>query len=222
MVPTWARQNISVSGNGRYTAEEITAACGVVEGDNLILLDKYQVAQRIYDAFPYITEVRISRSFPDGLNIEITETHAALAIETAGTWWLVSENGKVLENVEDDRTQGYLLLLGMFAPEIAAGKPLELSPDGTITAERVLELVRGLRSRDMLEKTACIDASDEKTLVLGYEDGRFEVLLGYDADFSLKLDHMKQIVDGLEPNETGIIRLTMADANEGLFIPYGR
>ena len=36
-----------VTGNSRYTQEEVLAAAGVEKGDNLFTLNKYQIADRI-------------------------------------------------------------------------------------------------------------------------------------------------------------------------------
>lgn len=214
-------ENITVSGNSRYTADEIIAVCGVEQGDNLILLDKYQIARELYTQLPYITDVRVNRTFPDGLLVVVTETHAALAIESAGAWWLVSENGKIVDVTDIDGAQGYLLLRGMTAQNAAVCNTLELSEEDHITAHRLKELVAALNARGMLEKVSSIDASNREMLVIAY-DGRFDVEIGYHADFDFKLDCLKAVVDELEPNETGIIRMTMEDENEVRLIPYSR
>ena len=212
-------EKITVSGNARYTADEIIAASGVLQGDNLILLDKYEIAREIYTKLPYITDVRINRALPDGLTVEITETKAALAIESGGAWWLVSASGKLLDTTEETGAQGYLLLRGMEPVEPALGK--QLQTQGRLPVERLTELITRLSERGMLEKTTRIDASDEEKLVLHY-DGRFEVELPYDADFAFKLDCLRAAVNELEPNETGIIRMTMKDEYEVRLIPFDR
>lgn len=74
-------ENIEVTGAGRYRAEEIIAASGVETGDNLILLDRYRIAQRIYTSLPYITDVRPKQKFPNTLQIEVTETRALAAVQ---------------------------------------------------------------------------------------------------------------------------------------------
>ena len=77
-------ETIEVTGANRYQAEEIIAASGVEIGDNLILLDRWRVSQRIYTSLPYITDVRPKQKFPNTLDIEVTETRAAAAIQGAG------------------------------------------------------------------------------------------------------------------------------------------
>ncbi|MBR3704285.1 MAG: FtsQ-type POTRA domain-containing protein [Oscillospiraceae bacterium] len=212
-------EQVSVSGNSRYSAEEIIAVCGVEQGDNLVLLDKYAIAQRLYTQLPYITDVRINRSFPDGLTVEVTETHAALAIESGGAWWLVSEDGKIVDATDTQGAENYLILRGMNAQETAIGAQLAFAAEDHMSAQRLKELVAALSEREMLEKTQSIDAGDREILIIRY-DGRFDVELYYNADFDFKLDCLRAAVDELEPNETGIIRMTMKDENEVRFIPY--
>ena len=209
-------EQVEVSGNSRYTVEEITAVCGVEPGDNLILLNKYQIAQQLYTQLPYITNVRVNRKLPDQLLVEVTETKVALTIEGGGAWWLLSESGKVLDVAEGD-AEGYLLLRGVAPEGIAVGEQLRLAA-GNLSAERLLELVAALSERNMLEKTDWVDASDGEILRIGY-DGRFEVELFYNADFDFKVNCLRSVVEELEPNETGTIRMTMEDENEVRFIP---
>ena len=63
-------EEITVEGEGRYTADEIIAASGVEQGDDLFLIDRAGTAQKIYTALPYVESVSIHRSLPDGLVIQ--------------------------------------------------------------------------------------------------------------------------------------------------------
>ena len=64
-------RSIEVSGNDRYTRQEIIDAAGVNEGDNMFLMNKYSVDQDIRAALPYIEELRINRRLPERGNIGI-------------------------------------------------------------------------------------------------------------------------------------------------------
>ena len=114
-------EHITVTGASRYGAEEIIAASGVETGDNLILLDRYRVAQRIYTSLPYITDVRPKQEFPNTLNIEVTETRAMAAIQGSGAYWLLSGDGKILEAVDEPAAADYLQIIGVQAAEPAEG-----------------------------------------------------------------------------------------------------
>ena len=65
-------RTIDVSGNERYSRQEIIDAAEVKEGDNLFLMNKYNAAERIRKALPYIETVQFRRTLPDGLAIIVT------------------------------------------------------------------------------------------------------------------------------------------------------
>ena len=206
-------ETIVVTGAGRYTAEEIIAASGVETGDNLVLLDRYRVSQRIYTALPYITDVRPRQEFPSTLNIEVTETRIAAAIQGAGGHWLLNAGGKLLEAVDAAMAADYPQITGVQALEPAVSDPLALPEDSPITAPRLLELLSVLDERGALTRTGSVDCSDPRILRLQY-DGRFQVEMYYDADFPFKVSCLLSAVEKLEPNETGILRMTFCDDYE--------
>ncbi len=211
-------ENIAVTGAGRYSAEEIIAASGVEVGDNLILLDRYRVAQRIYTSLPYITDVRPKQKFPNTLNIEVTETKTAAAIQGAGGYWLISTKGKFLEAADASAASGYLQINGVPAVEPAVSAVLELPEESPITASRLLELLTALDEHGVLNRADSVDCSDPMTLVLQY-DGRFRVEMFYDADFDFKINCLLSALEKLEPNERGTLRMNMQDDYEVRLIP---
>lgn len=82
-------------------------ASGVEDGDNLFLLNKYQVIRNIAEALPYIeieTPV-FSGSCPDTLLIQVQECGDPLAWTQDGTVWLMSPAGKIVE--QTDTAAGY-------------------------------------------------------------------------------------------------------------------
>lgn len=212
---------VEVIGATRYTPEEVIATSQVQEGDNLILLDKYHIAQRIYTELPYISEVSFDRKFPDRLEIYVHETTTAFALPGAGTWWLVSLDGKLLEPVAEDVGKSYMQLIGFGAVDPVVSAPLVLPEESPISAERLVELLTILAKRGMLEKTDSIDLSDPDHMILNY-DKRFRVELYYDADYAFKMDCLAAAVETLQPNETGTIRMTMQDDSEVRLIPFSK
>ena len=211
-------EEVVVSGNDRYSAEEIIEVSGVEQGDNLILMDKYRMAEKLYTKLPYITEVRINRKLPDVLMIEVVETRAVAVIKGGSSNWLMDSHGKLLEVIGSAAVKNYLSLEGLTAVDPAISGTLTLGEESPISADRLLELMAELEKRGMLEKTSVLNAADPEYMVLTYDD-RFRVEMFYDADFAFKLNCLQAAVAQLEPNETGIIRMTLKDDNEVRFIP---
>ena len=74
-------ESVEVTGNSRYSAQEIQDACGVSLGDNLYLLSKPDMVQRLHQQLPYIDEVRITRRLPNTLCVQVTEFSTVYAVE---------------------------------------------------------------------------------------------------------------------------------------------
>lgn len=211
-------ETIQVTGVSRYQAADIIAASGVEPGDNLVLLDRYRVSQRIYTALPYITDVQPRPKFPSTLEIEVTETRAAASIQGAGGWWLLSAGGKLLEAADGSLAAEYPQITGVQAENPAVSAALALPEDAAITAQRLQELLAVLAAYEALPQVDLIDCTSPRELVLHY-DGRFRVEFYYDADFDLKVTCLLSAVDKLEPNQKGLLRMTMSDDYEVRFIP---
>ena len=92
-------RSIEVSGNDRYTRQEIIDAAGVSEGDNMFLMNKYSAAERIRRALPYIETVQFRRSLPDGLSIIVTECADPAAIVQDGKAYLLCDTGNIVDEV---------------------------------------------------------------------------------------------------------------------------
>ena len=107
----------------------------------------------------------------------------------------------------------YPQITGVQALEPAVSDPLALPEDSPITAPRLLELLSVLDERGALTRTGSVDCSDPRILRLQY-DGRFQVEMYYDADFPFKVSCLLSAVEKLEPNETGILRMTFSDDYE--------
>lgn len=211
---------IEVTGNNRYTAEEIIAAAGVEIGDNLILLDKYSIQQRLFIDLPYIKEARIKQNPPSTLLLEVTETKASASLAGAGAYWLISRSGKLLEAVDEMKAREYLFITGPEADGPAAGRGLVLSEGSPVTLGQLEELLAVLEDWQIISRTSTLDMTGRDVMALDY-DGRFRVEMYYGADYNFKILCLMEAVNKLQPNEKGIIRMTMKDDNEIRFIPTG-
>ena len=89
-------ETITVSGTTEYSSEEIITASGIQQGDNLFLLNKYEIYEFILEKLPYVSSVSISRKLPDTLLIEVTDSNQGGVIEDHGTYWVLSAEGKIL------------------------------------------------------------------------------------------------------------------------------
>ena len=211
-------QTVTIQGNERYTEEEILEVSGIETGENMFLLNKFAIRDRITEELPYIQSVRFWRNLPDTIVIEVNECEPVAAVIQGESAWLVSREGKLLEEVSAAQAEKYLQIVGCTLLMPAVSSQLAL-PQGTdengvpksnITRGQLVSLLQTLEDRHMLANATKIDCSDRDKLVMDYA-GRFQVEIPYDADFNKKLNALGQIIDQLQENETGTIILTMPD-----------
>lgn len=209
-------RTIQVSGNDRYTREEIISAAEVKEGDNLFLMNKYNAAERIRKALPYIETVQFRRMLPDGLSIVVTECADPAAVVQDGKAYLLCDTGNIVDEMAASAARGRMQVKGLTLTGPAVGTQAQAAEGQELTLERLLELMKALDSRGMTGNVSQLDMSDASQLTLRYLD-RFDVYFPWDADYGYKLDYLLAVVEKLEGNEKGIIN--MMQEGKARFIP---
>ena len=77
-------ETVEVTGNQRYTQEEIIAASGIQMGDNLYALNKVSIDRKIRTRLPYVGELSINRALPSTIRIDVTEWEAVAQVAAPG------------------------------------------------------------------------------------------------------------------------------------------
>ena len=108
--------SVKVVGAEKYSPYMIKEASGIEIGDSLLGLSEPRAAGRIIDALPYVRDVKIGRTLPGTVNIQIRELDVTYAIEAIdGTWWLIASDGRVIDQIDSTAATGYTRLLGVRA-----------------------------------------------------------------------------------------------------------
>jgi len=197
---------VVISGNDRYSNEEILAASGVKTGDNLFLMNKYNTAQKIFGKLSYVESVRINRKLPDTLLIEVTECSSAAAVQQDGTVWLVCASGKIVDQTDASHLNQYALVTGLTLQNPAVGTAAAADQDSRALLSQLLDLMQHLEEKSMLANVQEIRLEDAGCLRIRYA-ARFTVEIPWDADFNYKLNNLNAVVGQLQDNEKGTISL---------------
>ena len=209
-------RTIEVSGNSRYTSDEIIAAAQVKTGDNLFLMNKFNAAERIRRTLPYIETVQFRRMLPDGLSIVVTECADPAAVVQDGKAYLLCDTGNIVDEMAASAVRNRIQIVGLTLVDPQVGTQATAAEGQELMLERLLELLKALDSRSMAADVSEIDMSDASQLTLRYLD-RFDVCFPWDADYAYKLDYLLAVVEKLEVNETGTIN--MMQDGKARFIP---
>lgn len=114
-------ETVAVTGNSRYSQEEIIKATGIQTGDNLFRMNKYQIAHQVLQGLPYVEELTIRRALPSTIVLTVKEWDAVARVEAPGTSAVVQAVPQApAEPVQPDSSQ---------AGDGADQSQPELSPD---------------------------------------------------------------------------------------------
>ena len=198
-------ESVEVTGNSRYSAQEIQDACGVQLGDNLYLLSKPDMVQRLHQRLPYIDEVRITRSLPNTLRVQVTEFTTVYAVEQEGTVWLLTSGGKIVETAAERGDTPLIDGCELLAPSLGGDVSFALELQNR--QESLFALLTALESAELTGDVRAIHLGDPTVLSMDYTE-RFSVEMPYSADYPRLLRYLTLVIEELETNLTGVIDLT--------------
>lgn len=186
-------ETIAVSGNSRYTQQEIVDAVGIQTGDNLFRMNKFALIQQAEEQLPYLEKVVIRRSLPSTVVITVTEWEAVARVPGGDGEWLISVGGKLLEKA--DPSSKAIPVTGVTALAPQPGQQIGVSQEENTRLDSLLSLLQVLEEQEMLSKVDSLDVSTTRIL-MGYE-GRFQVKLLPTADFSYRMKVLREVIADL-------------------------
>lgn len=198
-------ESVEVTGNSRYSAQEIQDACGVQLGDNLYLLSKPDMVQRLHQRLPYIDEVRITRRLPNTLCVQVTEFSTVYAVEQEGTVWLLTSGGKIVETAAERGDTPLIDGCELLAPSLGGDVSFALELQNR--QESLFALLTALESAELTGDVRAIHLGDPTVLSMDYTES-FTVEMPYGADYPRLLRYLTLVIEELETNLTGVIDLT--------------
>lgn len=205
---------IVVTGQSKYTAEQIIAAAGVEEGENLFRLNKYDMDRQVRTKLPYIDEIIISRKLPATLVLKVTESTAVAALESGGNWWLLDARCKLLEQGDATLTQGRAVLTGLTPLSPSVGLCLVAEEEDQQKLESLSQLLAALQERGMANQVSeFIDFSSDNEIRFGYNNTLTVEMPLFD-DFSGQTWRLQRALEELE-EKNGTVSGTLHLPNEG-------
>jgi len=206
---------VVVTGNSRYTAQEVIQASGVELGDNLFLVNRPQTAQRILRKLPYVENAVPVHRLPDTVELHITECVPAAALRYEGSWWLLDARGKLLEQGDKSIAAGLPEVLGLHPLEPAVGEWLKVDVAEQTRLEGLQGLLTALNDRDMAgEVTGFIDLSANSVIRFGYGE-ELTVEVPVEGDFALRVYSLQQTLETFAQRGEavyGTLELTYGDS----------
>ena len=219
-------KTITVSGAEKYSTWAVRDASGIQEGDNLLTFSIPRASGQIMAELSYVDKVRIGIKLPDTVNIYIEELDVAYAIkDSTGTWWLMTSDGKMVEQTNSGIAASHTQVLGVTVENpvkneqavASEAMPTETNADGelipiTVTgAQRLnsaLQILKALEANDIVGEAASVDVTRLEDIILWYGT-RYQVNLGNINDMNHTMEYkiacMNDSILQLSDYQTGVL-----------------
>lgn len=200
---------VTVTGNSIYTEEEIIEASGIEQGDNLFFINRFSAVSRIFSKLPYVEAATISRSLPNNIVIEITES-AALAYVTAedGEKWAIDRSCKILANVDAAAAQSLIEVTGVTPISPSVGGIVSPGEAETPKVTYLSEILKMAVLLEIERDITYIDMSNVSNPQFDYL-GRFTVKLGSNENVDYKFQLLVSAVAELGEGDSGTLDLSI-------------
>lgn len=238
---------VMVYGNEAYSAWTIQEASGIEQGEKLLSFGRIRASAKIKAALPYVDTVRIGINLPNTVNIYITEFDVVYAIQSQnGTWWLMTSDGKVVEQSDAGTASGYTKVLGVELDNPAANEQAKAYEEAaaqtssteaagateetqeaipvTVTASdrlnAVLSILAELERNDIVGDIASVDVTNLSEIEMWYGQ-RYQVEIGDTGRLDEKISNMKQAIAQFSDYEMGVLDASFTvNENQLIFTPF--
>ena len=199
-----------VSGNERYSTEQILEAGKLKVGKNMYNLNLDNIEYKIKDELIYIEDVELLRKLPDMLIVNVTEAVAYACCEyDNGRYCVISRGGRYLETEQLSIRENLILINGMELTGVALGEDFKSKDENKELI--ILELLKAI-DETCPGKISYIDITDRTNIKMGYE-GRINIEFGSSLDYEYKLRYITTIInENLDPDVEGSLIYHSAQA----------
>ncbi len=212
---------ITVTGNARYTADEIASASGIAVGDNMLMVNRSAASAQVLAKLPYVTSAQVARTLPNKVEITVEEcAAAAVVLDESGLGWLIAPDGRILEQAGEDA--GVPALTGITAASPQPGEMLRPGEEDAATCDIVADVLTALSDSTVADKIVSIDFEKIYSIRMMYGE-QYEIDLGGTDELGYKFEYLEQILAELasrEPEASGQIDLTLQTEKVARFLPW--
>ena len=209
-------ETVEVSGAEICPAEDIVTASDIRTGDSMIFMNRFEAADRVFNASTYIKSATITRKFPSTVIIGVVERVPVASVRIGDSYWLLDSEGRLLEKVEKGSTDGLMNVVGVVPRAPSAGDYISLGETEKVRRDYLVTLLGLLEKYDLCGNIGTLNMSDTTDVTFDYLE-RYTVRLGQDDNLNDKVAILDGVVAQLGEYDMGEIDLSKAQ--EAHFIP---
>lgn len=211
---------VQVQGNQIYSAEQVARVSGVESGDNLVMVNRAAVMTNIKVKLPYVETVSVGLILPDTVVIKIHESEVVGLVQSdTGAGWYLNGEGRILGSSLEGFEGQIIQLSGFTVTAPQAGQDAVPSEGMAESLNAALAVMKALNGSGLMEQVTVIDTQASYDIRL-YCGEQYEVQLAGTDELDYKIMYLREVLNQLEPYQTGVIDLTMDQERAAHFYPW--
>lgn len=186
--PIFAIDEIEVIGNNVSTNKYIISASGILYGQNILSINKFDAINNINN-IPIVDHSSIERIWPNKIAITIVEKNAIADVLFYGSKLIISGDGIVIDIITDDTETNLPTLDGITIKDVVLGRKVLCVEEEKI--KKYLEVLKKLEENDMLKSV--IDVWDKDGIFVSFDIGHV-IYFGDTDNLQHKIDWLRGIL----------------------------
>lgn len=187
-------RTVTVMGNSRFTAEEVTEIAGVTDGISYFTVTEEYVQENIGKNH-YLVFRGMEKHLPGTVTIRISERYERANVYVKGKNYLLDESGMVLEMPEYGLNEDLPQVTGLQARSATVGKTVVAGNE--IQLNSYCTIMKELLEQGCVDEIAELKVSDPENLSLVTRDG-YTICLGDAQNLRAKIGTARAVVEKLK------------------------
>lgn len=184
-------RTVEIDGAKKYNAESLKIKSGIEIGKNLYSFKDEDIEKALTLSFPYISDVKITRRWPDKVIVTVTEESAKYVTEVYGETLILSPSLRVLENPSEPAENYNLCYL--ILPDIERAL-VGSTPVFTADGDYLLKALKEIDNSPLNDRITAISLKNKFDLCF-LMGNTYKVDLGNTDELSIKLDMTDKIIE---------------------------
>lgn len=206
---------VFVSGVRMYSTSEVVEASGIRIDESIFFLNDSAIAAKIKNALAYVEGVKVIKSLPGTVTLEISESYPIACVALEGDLYVVDRNTKILEKTTVDKRENYIELRGITPIMPKEGDTIALGAENAVKSQYLRDTLSGVMKAEIYNDISWMDFSNISAITFRYKS-RFTVDIGKGDKIDDKLWLVGKIVEQHPSPDKG--RIDVSNPTEGHYI----
>ena len=205
--PVFSIQQIVVNGAEKLNESVYISLSNIQIGQNIFELNKTAIKYAILEE-PYVENVEIKRTYPNKVEINVTERKVSYLIESFGQYIYLDRNGYILEKNSELLNLPIIRGYETDMENIEIGE--RINENDLSKFNDLIKIIDSLKGNNITAKLTSVDISNDEDYILEFAEEGKKVNLGNTKELSAKMAWINLFI-AEEKNKKGTIYLNSSN-----------